>query len=254
MHRKIKGKIKQVTIKYHPSGKWFVSICVEQDIEVKQKQIQKIQNTKQVGIDLGLYNFVYDSDGNHINHPKFLDNSLEKLRKEQRILSKKKKGSKNRIKQRIKVVRVHEKIVNQRDDFLHKLSRYYIDKYGFIAYENLNIKGMTRNHYLAKSIMDASWSRFIQMLGYKAERAGVQVVKVEPRGTTQICSNCGMQIHKELWNRIHKCSCGLEIDRDYNSAINILKIGQELPESTPLETEPLPTGQVQSMNQEANKL
>ncbi len=244
MHRDIKGKIKQITIKHYSSGKWYAFIIAE-----TKDEIPKTQNTNKVGIDLGIMNYVYDSDGNHFDNPKHLDKSLKKLRKEQKRLSRKKKGAKNRNRQRMVVARIHEKIVSQRNDFLHKLSRYYIDNYGFIAVEDLQIKNMVRNHHLAKSISDASWSKFVGMLCYKAERAGCTVVKVEPRGTTQTCSNCGAEVHKELWNRTHKCDCGLEIDRDYNSAMNILKqalesLPSERRESTPVETGPLPSGQV----------
>ncbi len=235
MHRNIEGKIKQVTIKHYSSGKWYASIIAE-----TKGKVPETENKNKVGIDLGTINYVYDSNGNHFDNPKHLDDSLKKLRKEQRRLSRKKKGSKNRNKQRIIVARVYEKITNQRDDFLHKLSKYYVNNYGFIAVEDLLIKNMVRNRHLAKSISDASWSRFTQMLRYKAERAGVQVMKVEPKGTTQICSECGTEVHKELWNRTHKCECGLEIDRDYNSAINILNkaLLLERQESTPAEIEP----------------
>lgn len=249
MHREVKGEIKQVVIKHQPSGRWFVFV-IAQTKEEKPKNI----NNKKVGIDLGLDNFAYDSDGNRFKAAKYLYNSLDKLKKEQRKLSRRKKKSKNRAKQKIKAARIHEKIVNQRDDFLHKLSRYYVDTYGFIAYEDLNIKSLVKNHYLAKSITDVSWSRFIHMLQYKAERAGIEVTKVEPKNTTQRCSHCGRLVKKSLSVRTHKCECGFIVDRDYNSAINILKkaIGQELSESTPVETEPLPhLGQVQSQKQEA---
>lgn len=253
MHRTIEGNIKQVTIKHMPSGKWFAFISAE-----NKKPITPTENTKQVGIDLGLDNFVYDSDDNHINHPRCLEKSMKKLCKEQQLLSRKKKGSNNKAKQRIKVARAHEKITNQRDDFLHKLSRYYADNYCFIAVEDLQIAGMVRNHCLAKSISDASWSKFIQMLEYKAESAGVRVVKVEPRYTTQKCSQCGETTRKSLSMRTHKCKCGFIADRDYNAALNILKVGQGLPEYTPLENEPLHNPQelmqVCSMNQEAHVL
>ncbi len=249
MHRNIEGKIKQITIKHYPSGKWYASIIAE-----TKDEISETKNKDKVGIDLGTINYAYDSNGNHFDNPKHLDKSLKKLKMTQRNLSDKKKGSKNREKSRIKVARIHGKITNQRDDFLHKLSRYYVNNYGFIAVEDLQIKNMVRNRHLAKSISDASWSKFIQMLEFKAERAGVQVVKVESRGTTQICSNCGNKVHKELWNRIHRCECGLAIDRDYNSAINILHkaLLSERQESTPVENRPiLLTEQVSSEKQEA---
>ncbi|MGB3346885.1 MAG: RNA-guided endonuclease TnpB family protein [Candidatus Humimicrobiia bacterium] len=234
IHRAVKGKIKQIAIKHCSSKKWYACITVE----IKEK-ITKSSNSKKVGIDLGLIDFIYDSDGNKIKHPKILDKSLKKLTKEQRRLSRKKKKSRNRKKQRIKVARVYERTVNQRNDFLHKLSRCYVKGYGFIALEKLNIKGMVKNRYLSKSIIDASWSKFIQLIQYKAENAGVDIIKIDPKNTTINCSNCGSKVYKKLYNRIHKCKCGLEIERDYNSAINILNIGQGLSKFTPVKIEPL---------------
>ncbi len=237
MHRMVEGDIKQITIKRHPSEKWYACIVAE-----TEKETPKTENEKVIGIDVGLINYVYDSDGNHFDNPKCVNMNLGKLRKRQRELSRKRIGSNNRVKAKIKVARVHEKTVNQRDDFLHKLSRYYVNNYGFITVENLQISNMVRHPNLARSIMDASWSCFIRMLEYKAERAGVRVVKVDAKGTTQICSNCGKCVHKELWKRIHRCPyCGLEIYRDYNSAIEMLKrallLGQQ--EVTPVEIGPL---------------
>jgi putative transposase len=249
IHRKINGKIKQVVIKHYPSGRWYAFVCCEQEREIAENP-----NNKAVGIDLGTINFIYDSDGNHIAHPRFLNKSLERLKEEQKRLSRKKKGSKNRQKQRIKVARIHEKIVNQRNDFLHKLSKKYVDDYSFIAVEKLNIRGLIRNSYNPRNILDASWNKFIQFLTYKAERAGSQVVEINPKETTNICSKCGKIIKKELWDRIHKCSCGLVIDRDLNSARNILQLGLERAYK-PLETEPLLSNQqVQSRNREAHTL
>lgn len=230
MHREIVGNIKQVAVKHEPSGRWFVSITAENG-----DAVQKTDNRRKVGIDLGLENYVYDSDGNHADHPRCLNKSLRKLAKAQRRLSRKQKGSNNRMRQGIKVARVHERIANQRDDFLHKLSAYYVKNYGFISVENLRIVNMVKNPHLSKSIIDASWSRFIRMLEYKAESAGVQVVKVEPRYTTQKCSQCGKIGKKLLSQRTHACTCGLTIHRDGNSAFNILRLGQELPEYTPVE-------------------
>jgi putative transposase len=149
--------------------------------------------------------------------------TLKKLRRKQKKLSRKRKGSNNRNKQRIRVANLHEKVVNQRDDFLHKLSGYYADNYDLIAVEDLNVKGMVRNHRLAGSISDVAWNRFAQLLSYKAENAGKIVVKVDPKGTSREYNHG-------------------EIDRDYNAALNILqrgmeKVGQGLPEGTPVEIE-----------------
>ncbi|MEX2739452.1 MAG: RNA-guided endonuclease InsQ/TnpB family protein [Candidatus Wukongarchaeota archaeon] len=162
-------------------------------------------------------------------------------------LSKKKKGSNNYNKQKIKVAKSHERIKNQRDDFLHKLSRYYINNCDLIAVEKLNVKGLIRISYNARYIMDSSWNRFAQFLSYKAERAGKTVVEVNPRGTTQECYKCGKEVKKSVAVRTHKCPyCGLEIGRDYNSSFVVLKrgleevLGQGLSKFMPAETEPLP--------------
>ncbi|MBI3413247.1 MAG: IS200/IS605 family element transposase accessory protein TnpB [Candidatus Aenigmarchaeota archaeon] len=249
MHREVEGEIKQLTVKKQSSGKWFVLIISE-----VTKQTNDVQKIDRVGIDLGTMNYAYDSDGNHFENPKNLDGSIEKLKREQRQLSRKVRGSKNWRKHKIKVARTHENIVSRRTDFLHKLSGYYVNRYGFIAVENLRMSGMVRHPRLSKSISDASWSRFITMLEYKAERAGIRVVKVEPRNTSQNCSGCGSTVTKRLWVRTHAClQCGLTIDRDYNSAINILNkaLLPERQEVTPVEIGPLLNNeQVRSRKQE----
>ena len=136
------------------------------------------------------------------------------------------KESQNRNKQRTKVARVHRKIRRQREDFLHKVSRSLVENYGCIVFENLNIKGMLRNHKLAKHISDCAWRKLIDYTTYKAEEAGVEVRLVNPKNTTQICSGCGEVVPKALADRIHCCPhCGLEVDRDLNAAINIRSVG-----------------------------
>lgn len=140
-----------------------------------------------------------------------------------RRLSKKKKGSKNRGKARVRVARMHRKIRRQRDDFLHKTSHGLAEKYGTIVFEKLNVAGMVKNHSLAKHITDAAWSRLITFTTYKASRAGGCVEEVDPRRTSQECSGCGEIVPKTLADRIHCCPhCGLVMDRDENAAINIL--------------------------------
>lgn len=201
LHRKISGKIKQVIVKKHNSGKWSTCICVEENTPIESRSLKKA-----VGIDMGIKYFLTDSDGRQIENPSFYEKSLERIKKEHKELSRKKKGSKNRKKQRVGLARAYEKLVNQRDDFLHKLARFYVDNYNLIAVEDLNIKGMVRNHRLASKILDASWGKFLQMLSYKAERAGGMVVKVNPRGTS-----------KEYKHG--------ELDRDYNASLNILERG-----------------------------
>ena len=230
-HREIKGNIKQITIKHHQSGKWYACIMTEYENnqlnKSKAEEGQK-KSERKIGIDMGINNYAYDSDGVHFDNPKNLDSCLKKLSREQRRFSRKEKKSKNREKQRVRLAITHEKIFNKRDDFLHKLSHHYADGYDFIAVEELSVKNMVKNRFLAKSIMDSAWSKFILMLQYKAERAGSEVIKVSPKDTTQKCSRCGHKVKKSLSTRIHKCPiCGLVIDRDYNAAINILKHGLE---------------------------
>jgi len=249
MHRRVKEgkgegqeKIKQVTVKRYSSGRWHAFlVCCEQIIPDK-KEVEKV-----VGIDVGIIHYVTDTKGRKVEHPLYLNKSLKSLRRKQRKLSRKKKGSNNYNNKKIKVAKIHERIKNQRDDFLHKLSRFYVNNHDFIAVEKLDIRGLIKVNYNARNITDSSWNRFKQFLSYKAERAGKTVVEVDPRGTTKECYRCGKEVEKSLAVRTHKCPfCGLEIDRDYNSAFVVLKrgleelLGQGLPEFTPAETEPLP--------------
>jgi len=219
-HRNIKGEVKQVVIKKYNSGKWFACMCLEENTQAEKERIQRA-----VGIDVGIEHFLTDSEGRQIENPRFYEKSLRRIRIEHRKLSRKKKGSRNREKQRIRLAKAFERLVNQRNDFLHKVSHFYVNNYDLIAIENLNIKSMVRNHKLAGKILDASWGKFLQILRYKAERAGGVVIKVNPRGTSKE-HNHG------------------EIDRDYNASLNILergleKIGMGQPEFTPADIGPL---------------
>ncbi len=241
VHRPIDGNIKQITIKHVPSGKWFAFVQADDCIVIPEKQT--IESA--VGIDVCLTNFAVDSDALALENPRWLKKSLKKLRHEQRKLSRAKKGSNNRTKQRLRVARVHERTANQRDDFLHKVSRYYVDNYDLISTEDLSIGGMIKNRHLSQSIMDASWGKLNSMLSYKAENAGKTHVQVRAAGTTQECSVCGAVAPKALWNRKHRCpKCGIVMPRDYNSSLNILqrgleKVGMGQAKLTPVDTEPL---------------
>ncbi len=244
MHRSFRGLIKQITIKRYKSGKWYAMLSVE------QKRVVKIHKIKRaVGIDLGLTNIVTDSDNRYTCSPQYLRKSLKKLRREQQRFSRTEKKSNNREKHRIRIARVYERITNQRDDFLHKLSCAYVRAYDFIAVEDLRISNMVRNHYLAQSIMDASWQKFIQFLSYKAGNAGKIVVKVKPRNTSQKCSQCGGIVRKSLAVRIHRCPyCKVVLGRDYNASLNILASGLEnyrrdCGKSSLSEIEPIPRRQ-----------
>jgi putative transposase len=257
LHRKIEGKIKGVIIKRTKSEKWFALV----QLEVVDETIPKTGRV--IGIDMGVHHFATDSDGNRFENPKFLDKTIEKIRKIQKVLSRKQKGSKNREKARKRLAKLYEKLENQRNDFLHKLSRYYINNYDVVCIEDLDIKSLVENnrsHTLNRHILDASWSKFIQLLFYKAERANRRVVKVNPKNTSRICARCGKIIKIELKDRLFVCPyCSWEADRDYNASLNILNAGLGRP-LAPVEREPLLrivsyweviTGQVLSMKQEA---
>lgn len=219
-HREIKGQIKTCTIK-REAGKWYVCITTEKENAINKKEI--ITST---GIDVGINSFVTLSSGEEINNPRWFRTSEEKLAVRQRKLSKKKRGSNNKKKAKLLVQKANQKIKNQRKDFQHKLSRDLVNKFDLIAFEDLNIKGMIKNHKLSKSIQDVSWGSFIGMIRYKAEEAGAFAIPVNPRNTSQRCSDCGFEVKKTLSERIHHCnSCGLVIGRDHNAAINILKLG-----------------------------
>lgn len=245
-HRNIQGVIKQVTVKREASGKWFASIVSDEQKTILPHKIETV-----VGIDVGLDNLVYDSDGNSTKNPRHLKQNEEWLAHVQRILSRKKNGSNNRTKWKIKVARQHEKIANIRSDFLHKLSHYYVENYDAVGVEDMAMT--VEGDIFAKSKSDASWGKLRQMIAYKAESAGKLLVPVATRGTTQRCSQCQTIVHKELWDRIHNCpACGFVALRDYNSALEIkrlalIKIGLELPESTLAEMEQA----VPSLKQEA---
>ncbi len=177
----------------------------------------------------------------------------------QRCLSRKERGSQNRMRGRLRVARLHERVENRRCDFLHKASRAVENSYDTVYIEDLKIRNMVRNRRLAKSIQDAGWGRFVRMLCYKEEESGGRVVLVDPRGTSQVCSGCGEAVAKSLSVRVHEClCCGLVLDRDLNASRNILEIGRGPPEYTPVGEEttiqPRLVEQVSSMNQEASLL
>lgn len=236
-HRPIKGEIKTLTIKKDLVGDWFATLVSE------LPDTPKIEPKTAIGVDVGIKKLATISTGEAIGHPHFLKESELKLKKLQMRLSKRKKGSNGRRDARTKVAKMHRKIQRQRDDFLHKASNELINKADIIAFEDLQIKNMVKNHHLAKSITDGSWGKLIQYCIYKAENAGKYVELVNPKNTTQLCSGCGAQVKKSLSVRIHRCpNCELTIDRDVNAALNILKRvrrGTLKPIQTPGETEPL---------------
>jgi putative transposase len=219
-HREIKGKICSATVSRTPTGKYYISILTEQE---PTKHLSK--TGKNIGIDLGIKDFAITSEGQRYTNPKFLYKYQKELKRAQQHLSRKVKGSKQRELARLKVARIHEKITNSRNDMQHKVSLSLIKKYDMIALEDLNVKGMVKNHCLSKAVSDSSWSSFVTKLTYKAQWYGKTVIKIDrffPSSKT--CSDCGhIKESLDLSERSWICVCGSKHDRDVNASKNILK-------------------------------
>jgi putative transposase len=224
LHRSTSGQIKTVSVK-RICGKWYASLSCD----TGDTPPPSLAFDRPVGIDVGLESFAVLSDGIAIDNPRYFRKAEEQLAVRQRRLSKKLKGSHRRLKARFLVARAHNKVRRQRLDFSHKVARQLADRYDLIAYEDLNIRGMVRNHCLAKSITDASWGQFLRILCYKVEETGGQTVAVNPNGTSQRCSDCGSLVLKSLGVRVHVCPvCGISLPRDLNAARNIVRLGLSL--------------------------
>lgn len=256
LHRPLDGTIKSATISRTSTGKYFVSILCDTGIECPPKT-EVIEDTT-IGIDLGIKDFAVTSDGEAIANPKFLRNSIDRLKVLQRRASKKKKGSENRKKANKRVTLLHEKIKNQRQDFLHKVSSRLVSENQTICLENLGVSNMIKNHCLAQAISDVSWSEFNRMIEYKAEWYGVNILRIGRFAPSSKTCECGL-INKDLKlsDRVWKCkSCGQVNERDLLAARNIKKFalhkensGQEL-SVEPVEMSTL----VESMKQEAHPI
>ena len=219
LHRQAEGTVKTCTI-LRDIDQWFAVLVY--DVPPMQTACEFPDAV--IGVDMGLTHFATLSTGETVENPRHFRASEKKLAKLQRRMARKKKGSKNRQKARVKVARCHRRIKNQRQDFLHKESARLAKTYGLIVFEKLNIRGMVKNRRLAKSISDAGWNQFITYTTYKATSAGGCVELVDARNTSQNCSGCGRVVPKALSVRVHSCpSCGLKLDRDHNAAINIKK-------------------------------
>ena len=220
------GKINNVTVERTPTGKYFVVLNVEFEPAFKENKGGSI------GIDVGIKEFYSDSNGNIAANPKYLEKSMHKLIQEQRTLSRKQNGSNNRNKQRVKVALVHEKITNQRNDFLQKQSTMLIRENQTICIEDLKVKNMMRNHKLAKSIGSVSWSKFFDMLTYKSTWYGNDIVRIPTMyPSSQTCSCCGYKnpLVKSLAVRNWVCpECNTKHDRDTNASVNILNKGLQM--------------------------
>ena len=231
-HREIEGKIKTCTIKQE-GNQWYVCFSVE----LPDPEPKEIKTS--VGVDVGITTLATLSDGTEIENPKTLDKYDSKLRKAQKDLSRKQKGSNNRGKQKVILAGIYRKVRDARKDYLHKASRFLVDTYDQIIFEDLHIKNMVKNHHLARSIYDASWSMLINFTTYKAEEAGGVVRLVNPRNTSKQCSVCGCIQPMPLLQRTYKCpNCGAVIGRDHNAAINIKNryVGTDCVELTPVES------------------
>ena len=248
-HRNIpdKADIKEVTVKKETTGEWFVSFGLETDeADLPEKpDVDSLNASNSIGIDLGILNYIHTSDGKTVDWLA-LEDEYDRLRREQRKLSRKEKGSNNYEKQRRKVAKVKRHIRRKVLDYQHKITTWLVREYDAVFVEDLDVKELLEQSHNARNKQDAAWRQFITLLEYKADLYGCHVVQVEARGTTKECASCGVETAKPIWVREHSCpSCGFECDRDANAAMNVLQrgfaeLGLGWPESTPVETA-LPT-------------
>jgi putative transposase len=254
-HRPLEGRVKTLTVTRSPTGKWYALFSSE----VEKKPMAGRE--KAVGLDLGLNSLVALSDGTLIEAPRSYRDAESRLRRVQRSLSRKRRGSRNREKARLRVASVCEKVANQRRDYAYKTARMIVNRYERVYVEDLKITNMVKNRRLGKSIGDAGWGMLRNALTYMAERSEGVTAFVNPRNTSQLCSRCGAYVRKDLSMRVHRCPvCGLTIDRDVNAALNVLKRGLEIgleqaeytPEGEATTTQLSVVEQAASMSQEAH--
>ncbi|WP_347548409.1 transposase [Pseudalkalibacillus hwajinpoensis] len=222
-HREIPSEhiIKSCTISMSSSGKYYISILTEYEKEIEIKNIQNV-----VGLDFAMNGLFVDSEGKKANYPKFFRQMLDKLAIEQRRLSRKNKGSSNWNKQRIRVAKLQEKVANQRKNFLHHKSKELVTEFDAVVIEDLDMKGMSQALKFGKSVADNGWGMFTSFLHYKLKEQGKQLIKIDKWfPSTKTCSNCGSAKEIKLSERTYQCTCGLSLDRDVNSALNIKKEG-----------------------------
>ena len=221
-HRELppSAKVCAVTVR-RVAGRWYASFA----LALPAPRVPHRPLGPAVGVDLGIQNFAALSTGELIPGPRAYRAASRKLRAAQRRVSRRIKGSLRRQKARLLLARLNERIRNLRQNHAHQLSRRLTSDFGLIAVEDLQVRGLTRG-FLAKDINDQGWAEFLRLVGYKAEDAGIQLVRVPPRGTSQACSSCGTLVPKPLSGRTHQCPhCGLVVDRDINAARNILRLG-----------------------------
>ena len=220
-------KLKSVTISQTPSGKYYASVLFEYENQIQEQELHDF-----LGLDFSMHGLYKDSNGNEPAYPEYYRQAEERLKREQRKLSLMQKGSKNRSKQRIKVANLHEKVANQRKDFLHKQSRQIVNAYDCVCIENLDMKAMSQSLNFGKSVTDDGWGMFVTFLKYKLEETGKRLVKVNKFfASSQICNVCGYKntAVKNLSIRAWDCpECGTHHNRDINAAINIRNEGMRL--------------------------
>lgn len=224
LHRPLEGTIKTCTVRRTRTGKWFVAFSCQVEMSKIAIPIQAM-----VGIDVGLESFATLSDGTKFDNPRFFREEEKNLARAQRLFSKTEKGSIERTKRRKAVCHIHERIVNKRSNFVHQLSRKLVDQFDLIAIEDLSINQMQQNNFrgMNKSIGDAAWAMFCGCISYKVEYTGKRCIKANPAYTSQTCSQCGTRHKLKLSDRQYQCPCGLNMDRDQNAAINILRLGMQ---------------------------
>lgn len=225
-HREIPAdyKLKSCTISRTKSGKYYVSVLTEYEKDIQPKTIENV-----IGLDFAMAELYVSSENEKANYPRYYRVMSEKLAKAQRILSKRKKGSARWNKQRLVVAKLHEKVANQRMDFLHHKSKELASNFDAVAIEDLNMKGMSQALRFGKSVHDNGWGMFTLFLAYKLKEQGKQLVKIDKWfPSTKKCSSCGAEKPMKLSERTYRCSCGYVADRDYNSAINIKNEGIRL--------------------------
>jgi len=226
LHRPFEGTPKTVYIVNRADGHWYALLVCE--TPPPGDVVATVDNRPAIGIDVGLTSFLTDSNGDTVDHPRFFRTAQKTLRRKQRALSRRQKGSHRRKKAARGVAQTHLKIERQRRDFHFKVAHHYALVYAIIVVEHLNIAGMVKNRRLSKSILDAGWASFLNILQSKAESAGSEVRRIDARYTTQRCSNCGELTPKGLSVRTHICQhCSFVLDRDQNAALNILRAGAQ---------------------------
>ena len=222
LHRPVEGRIKQASVTLSGDGHWYVAFACD------GVQPSPLPDTgASIGVDVGITTFAALSNGELVPNPRPYETAQQALGKAQRVVSRRKRGSHRRRKATQKLAKRHDKVSRVRLDFHHKTALDLVRRFDVIAVENLNVKGLAQMA-LAKQVHDAGWAQFTNIIRAKAEKAGREVVAVDPRGTSQECSGCGAVVKKGLGVRVHTCACGLVLDRDTNAAINIARRGQRL--------------------------